>query len=99
MLEKSHIYDEIDRYLRGEMSTEESNAFEKELATNQELRARLHIVEDVKEGLHRRAEKLEKIQSWKETEVNGQSKIELVFLPLQHPQQLLAKPSGKADKK
>ena len=74
MLEKSHIYDEIDRYLRGEMSTEESNAFEKELATNQELRARLHIVEDVKEGLHRRAEKLEKIQSWKETEVKGQSK-------------------------
>lgn len=74
MLEKSHIYDEIDRYLRGEMSTEESNAFEKELATNQELRARLHIVDDVKEGLHRRAEKLEKIQSWKETEVKGQSK-------------------------
>ena len=75
MLEETHIYDEIDRYLRGEMSADERKAFQGKLSEDPELRTRLHIAEDVADGLRRRAEKQERIQEWEKTSVKEKAKL------------------------
>jgi hypothetical protein len=74
MLGKYDRFDDIDRYVKGEMSDKECEAFESELKHDEELRARLHVVQDVKEGLQRRAEKLEQINRWREDAARKQQK-------------------------
>lgn len=74
MLENIDKYEKMDRYVRGEMSDSEREVYERELESDKELRARLHIVEDVKDGLQRRAEKLDKISVWERQHAQNKRK-------------------------
>lgn len=80
MLGKYDRFDDIDRYVKGEMSDKECEVFESELKHDEELRARLHVVQDVKEGLQRRAEKLEQINRWREDAARKQQKRHRRFI-------------------
>ena len=66
MLGDTERYDDIDRYLTGQMAPNERESFLKEVESDAALRAHLHLVEDIKGGLERRYEKLDKIQRWQE---------------------------------
>lgn len=74
MLGKNDRFDDIDRYVKGEMSDKECETFESEVQCDEELRARLHVVQDLKEGLQRRAEKLEQINRWNQDAAQKQQK-------------------------
>lgn len=64
MLGNQDRYDDIDRYVTGKMTSDESEAFIREVEQEPTLKASLHLVEDICDGLERRQEKIDKIKSW-----------------------------------
>lgn len=66
MLADIERYDDIDRYVTDQMTPDERESFLKDVESDAALRAHLHLVEDVKGGLERRYEKLDKMQQWQE---------------------------------
>lgn len=74
MLDYMEKHEDFDRYITGKMSDEERKSFNEEIEKDVILRAELHLREDLSDGIKRRAEKLEKIQSWEKSytkEKNG----------------------------
>lgn len=66
MLGDTDRYDKIDRYVTDKMTPNERESFVKEMENDPSLRAQLHLVEDIKDGLVRRQEKVEQIQKWQQ---------------------------------
>ena len=66
MLGDTDRYDKIDRYVTDKMTPNERESFVKEMESDPSLRAQLHLVEDIKDGLVRRHEKVEQIQKWQQ---------------------------------
>lgn len=60
--------DQIDRYIRGEMSEEQRKHFEEQLAQNAELRAEYEFTEQVRDTLKNRKKKLDLMKQWDEDE-------------------------------
>ena len=70
MLGNEDRYDDIDRYVTGQMSSQEREEFLAEVSQDASLKAQVHLVEDIRDGLVRRNEKLEKIHSWESSRQN-----------------------------
>lgn len=66
MLDNQDRYDAIDRYVTGEMTPQEQESFLSDVKQDQTLGAQLRLVEDIRDGLERRNEKLEQIRLWEE---------------------------------
>lgn len=60
--------DQIDRYVRGEMTTEESRRFEEALAKDADLRADYDFTKQVQETLKNRKMKLDLMKQWDQEE-------------------------------
>lgn len=73
MLGNQDRYDDIDRYVTGRMTPDEREAFIHEVEQDPTLKASLHLVEDICDGLERRQEKIDKIKAWQED--NNQKSI------------------------
>lgn len=73
MLGNQDRYDDIDRYVTGRMTSDEREAFIHEVEQDPTLKASLHLVEDICDGLERRQEKIDKIKAWQED--NNQKSI------------------------
>lgn len=58
-------YDDIDRYMIDAMTPEEREAFVRDVESDASLRAHLHMVEDIRDSLGRRADKLSRMTEWK----------------------------------
>lgn len=61
---KKEILDKIDRYLRKEMTSEETAAFEQELQQDASLREEVELTKDIIGRLKDRQEKLEQMKKW-----------------------------------
>lgn len=61
---KEEILDKIDRYLRKEMTSEETAAFEQELQQDASLREEVELTKDIIGRLKDRQEKLEQMKKW-----------------------------------
>lgn len=61
---KEEILDKIDRYLRKEMTSEETAAFEQELQHDASLREEVELTKDIIGRLKDRQEKLEQMKKW-----------------------------------
>lgn len=61
---KEEILDKIDRYLRKEMTLEETEAFEQELQKDVSLREEVELTKDIIGSLKDRQEKLERMKEW-----------------------------------
>lgn len=67
--------DLIDRYIRGEMSSQECSDFESSLPHDKELQEQLEFSKIVKQSISSRSAKLEKMSQWEKSDVpfNGTS--------------------------
>lgn len=65
------INDKIDRYLRKEMSSEETLLFEQEILNDEELRKEVEVSILIRKSLAGRAEKLRTMNRWKNRRKNG----------------------------
>lgn len=61
---KEEILDKIDRYLRKEMTSEETAAFEQELQNDVSLKEELELTKDIMGSLKERQRKLEQMKEW-----------------------------------
>ena len=64
------INDKIDRYLRKEMSSEETLLFEQEILNDEELRKEVEVSILIRKSLAGRAEKLRTMNRWKNRRKN-----------------------------
>lgn len=64
------INDKIDRYLRKEMSYEETLLFEQEILNDEELRKEVEVSILIRKSLAGRAEKLRTMNRWKNRRIN-----------------------------
>lgn len=61
---KEETLDKIDRYLRKEMTPEETEAFEQELQKDTSLREEVELTKDIIGSLEERQRKLEQMKEW-----------------------------------
>lgn len=66
MLGDTDRYDDIDRYVTDQMTPNERESFIQDIENDPSLKARVHLVEDIKDGLVRRQEKIDQIKKWQQ---------------------------------
>ena len=74
MLGDTDRYDEIDRYVTDQMTPNERESFVQDIESDPSLRARVHLVEDIKDGLVRRQVKIDQIKKWQQEGVGEKRK-------------------------
>lgn len=74
MLGDTDRYDDIDRYVTDQMTPNERESFVQDIESDPSLRARVHLVEDIKDGLVRRQEKIDQIKKWQQEGVGEKRK-------------------------
>lgn len=74
MLGDTDRYDDIERYVTDQMTPNERESFIQDIENDPSLKARVHLVEDIKDGLVRRQEKIDQIKKWQQEGVSEKRK-------------------------